>query len=136
MLVALSTSAPASACVTGLGTWLADDAAALADRACGVALEQGRVGEDFRFQDPATRTAGSVTAGEAFRDSTGVFCRRLTASLVAPSSGRVERRRWSGVACRRGPGDWVWSDVIVQESQRHAPSSDPPSAETSTPRRD
>jgi surface antigen len=110
-------SVPAEACsVPGLSDILRSNEAALVERTCDYALERGRVGEAFKFQDPHLETMGSVVSGEAYRDRRGVYCRRLTITLIHPANGRLERRRWPGVACRHGRRDWQWADVEIREA--------------------
>jgi len=88
----------------------------LVERTCDLAMEKGRAGEAFKFQDPGISVMGSVTAGDAFRDGNGVYCRRLTVELVRPAGGRLERLRWPGVACRLRHLDWNWADVEIREA--------------------
>ena len=116
-VIVLSSNTPAGACsVPGLSDILQSNEAALVERTCDYALKRGRVGEAFKFQDPHLETMGSVVSGEAYRDRRGVYCRRLTISLIHPVNGRLERRRWPGVACRRGRRDWSWAEVEIREA--------------------
>lgn len=116
-IVLMSSSNPARSCnVPGLADILQPDEAGLVEKTCDYALERGRVGEAFKFQDPYLSTMGSVVSGEAYRDGRGVYCRRLTISLIYPTNGRLERRRWPGVACRQGRRDWSWADVDIREA--------------------
>lgn len=106
----------ASCVVPGLASVAGRAGARLVDRACHHALEVGRVGEDFRFQDLDIAVMGKVTAGEAYQDRAGVLCRRLTIEMVSPEGNSARRRQWAGVSCREGEGRWVWSDVKIRDS--------------------
>lgn len=108
--------AAASCVVPGLAEVAGPAGERLADRACNHALEVGRLGEDFRFQDPTTEVMGTITAGEAYQDRSGTLCRRLTVTVVSAEGTQARRRQWAGIACRRGEGKWVWSDVEIRDA--------------------
>jgi len=113
ILTLICSDVEASCVVHGLASVAGRPAAHLADRACHHALEVGRVGEAFRFQDLDIPVMGKVTAGEAYQDRAGLLCRRLTIETVSPEGKSARRRQWVGVACRVNVGRWVWSDVKV-----------------------
>ena len=123
VLLMLSIDSATACMVDGLESVTGSAGAVVADRTCNTALERGRVGEEFHFQDPKIEVMGTVTAGVAYRNAKGVFCRRVTMTVVAPTERGLRRRQWSGVGCRRGHADWTWERLDVRLADDDAPTA-------------
>jgi len=66
------------------------------------ALETGRPGQSFPWQNPQTGVGGAVTPSTYFQNSSGQYCREYTQNISI--GGRMEEGH--GIACRQPDGSW------------------------------
>lgn len=123
VLSMLSVNSATACMVDGLESVTGSAGAVLAERTCNTALERGRVAEEFHFQDPKIAVMGTVTAGAAYRNAEGVFCRRVTMTVVAPTEQDLQRHQWSGVGCRKGHAEWTWEQLDIRLADEDTPTA-------------
>lgn len=90
--------------------------------ALAVALDPQGNGSPVRWDNPETKASGSFSASGAFFVKNHLVCRPFSAALSIKGVAASPH----GVACRKGPGDWLVDEHGAAPAPQHA--ADPPSA--------